>query len=442
MSTINSGDTAFVLACAALVMIMTPGLALFYGGLVRGKNVLNTIMQCFIMLGIASVIWAFIGYSLAFAPDRFAGLIGDLNYVALKGVGQAPNVTYSSTLPHLVFMIFQAMFAIITPALITGAIVERMKFISFVLFISMWIILVYAPLAHWIWGEGGWIRELGALDFAGGTVVHINSAAAALAAAIFVGRRKGFLKESFHPHNIPMTVIGAGILWFGWFGFNAGSALSANGLAASAFVTTHLAAGSAAISWIFIEKLKTGKPTTLGAASGAIAGLVAITPASGFVGPIAAIVIGTAAGILCYLALSLKFSFKFDDSLDVIAIHGVGGILGAILTGVFASTKINEAGANGLLFGNPFLIVAQGVAVAATIGFSFVISFIILYIIHSFIGLRVGEDEEVSGLDFSQHNETAYLFEGLHESEPEILTSEKEFREESKITFKTSPRNG
>lgn len=442
MSSINSGDTAFVLACAALVMLMTPGLALFYGGLVRSKNVLNTIMQSFIMLGVASVIWAVIGYSLAFAPDRFAGLIGGLNYIALKGVGQTPNATYAPTIPHLVFMIFQAMFAIITPALITGAIVERMKFSSFVLFISLWIILVYAPLAHWVWGEGGWIRELGALDFAGGTVVHINSAAAALAAAIFVGRRKGFLKESFHPHNIPMTIIGAGILWFGWFGFNAGSALSANGLAASAFVTTHLAASSAALSWIFIERLKTGKPTTLGAASGAIAGLVAITPAAGFVGPVAAIVIGTAAGILCYLALSLKFSFKFDDSLDVIAIHGVGGILGAILTGVFATTKINEGGVNGLLFGNPSQIAVQAIAVVATIGFSFVFSFIILSIIDSIIGLRVSEDEEVSGLDLSQHSETAYLFEGLYESEPEVFPSEKEAREESKIPFRTSPENG
>ncbi|MEW5705761.1 MAG: ammonium transporter [Actinomycetota bacterium] len=423
MQNINSGDTAFILIAAALVMFMTPGLALFYGGMVRSKNVLGTIMHSFIMLGIGTLVWVLYGYSLAFGPDKMH-IIGDLSWVGLRGVGMTPNADYAATIPHILFMAFQLMFAIITPALITGAFAERIKFSSFVVFMVAWMTLVYSPVAHWVWGIDGWIRNLGALDFAGGTVVHINAAFGALAAAIVIGKRKGFGKEAMHPHNLPMTITGAAILWFGWFGFNAGSALAAGGLASVAFVVTHIATASAALGWIIAEKIRSGKPTTLGAASGAVAGLVAITPASGFVGPIAAIVIGLAAGVLCYLTVGLKFKLGYDDSLDVVGVHGVGGIVGALLTGVFATTVINSAGANGLLHGNPALVVKQLIAIGATVGYSFIASFIILKVINAIIGLRVSEEDEVEGLDLSQHSEVGYALSGISSGALEVLPQE------------------
>ncbi|HZD59807.1 MAG TPA: ammonium transporter [Anaerolineae bacterium] len=408
----NAGDTAWMLVATALVMFMTPGLALFYGGMVRSKNVLGTIMHSFIMLGVATIVWVLYGYSLAFGPDQF-GIIGDLSWLGLKGVGMAPNADYAATIPHILFMAFQMMFAVITPALISGAFAERIKFSSFLVFMVAWMTLVYSPVAHWVWGVGGWIRELGALDFAGGTVVHINAAFGALAAAIIIGKRKGFGKEAMHPHNLPMTILGAAILWFGWFGFNAGSALTAGGLASIAFVVTHIATGTGALGWVLAEKIKTGKPTTLGAASGAVAGLVAITPASGFVGPIAAIAIGLTAGVLCYLAVGLKFKLGYDDSLDVVGVHGVGGIIGALLTGVFASIVINSAGANGLVHGNASLLIKQLIAVGTTVGYSFIASFIILKVINAVMGLRVSEEDEVTGLDLSLHSETGYALGGI-----------------------------
>lgn len=412
MQSINTGDTAWMLVSTALVMFMTPGLALFYGGMVRSKNVLGTLMQSFIMLGVGTVVWVLYGYSLAFGPDHF-GLIGDFSWVALKGIGAAPSDTYATTIPHILFVMFQMMFAIITPALITGAFAERMKFSSFLVFMVAWMTFVYAPVCHWVWAPDGWLLKLGALDFAGGTVVHINAAFAALAAVIIMGKRRGWGKEAMHPHNLPMTILGTAILWFGWFGFNAGSAVSSGGLAAIAFAVTHIATALGALGWILAEKIKTGKPTTLGAASGAVAGLVAITPASGFVGPIAAMVIGLAAGILCYLAVSLKFKLGYDDSLDVVGVHGVGGIVGALLTGVFASTVINDAGANGLVHGNPALMINQIIAIVATIAFTFIMSFIILKVIDAVMGLRIDEEDEVTGMDLSLHNETGYALGGF-----------------------------
>ena len=408
MNGINSGDTAFVLLSAGLVMLMTPGLALFYGGMVRAKNVLGTIMHSFFILGMASVIWVVVGYSLAFGPD-IGGFIGGLNWLGLRGVGQTANADYAANLPHLAFMIFQCMFAVITPALITGAFAERMKFSGFVAFTALWCILVYAPVAHWVWGVGGWIRNLGAMDFAGGAVVHVNAGVAALAAVLVVGRRKDFGDGSLVPHNLPLTVLGAGLLWFGWFGFNAGSALGANGLAASAFVVTNLAAAMAALSWAVAEWLHRGKPTTLGVVSGSVAGLVAITPASGFVGPMSALVIGLLAGAVCYGGVLAKSRLGYDDSLDVVGIHGVGGVLGALLTGLFASRLINPAGQNGLFFGGPLGVFGvQALAVAAIMVYSFAASFLLLKLVQVTIGLRVSDDDEETGLDLSQHNEVGY----------------------------------
>jgi Amt family ammonium transporter len=409
MEAIDTGDTAFLLVSAALVMFMTPGLALFYGGMVRSKNVLGTVMQSFVLLGVISVLWAVVGYTLAFGPD-IGGLVGSLEWIGLRGVGQAPNPDYAATVPHLAFMMFQGMFAVITPALITGAFAERMKFTSFLIFSILWSLLVYSPVAHWVWGVGGWIRELGALDFAGGTVVHISSAVAALAAALVVGRRRGYGVEAMHPHNLPMTLLGAGILWFGWFGFNAGSALSSGGLAASALVTTHLAAAAAGLAWAGAEWAHQGRPTTLGVASGLVAGLVAITPASGFVGPMSAILIGVAAGVLCYLGVLMKHRLRYDDSLDVVGIHGVGGTLGAIATGLLAQTAVNAAGADGAFFGDPGLLWKQILAVAAVMAYSFILSFVILSAIKAVMGLRVDSDEELLGLDLSQHSEAGYAF--------------------------------
>jgi Amt family ammonium transporter len=404
----NSGDTAFMLVSAALVMLMTPGLALFYGGMVRSKNVLGTIMQNFILLGLISVLWAIYGYSLAFGPD-VGHLIGNLNWVGLAGVGFEPFKAYSETIPHQTFMIYQAMFAIITPALITGAFAERLKFSTFLVFMVLWFTLVYCPMAHWVWGDGGWLKNLGALDFAGGTVVHINAGIAALAAALVVGKRQGYGNHAtFIPHNLPMTILGAGLLWFGWFGFNAGSALAAGALASSAFTATHLATAAATLSWVGAEWMVRGKPTTLGAASGAVAGLVAITPAAGYVGPMSAIIIGLVAGIICYLAVLAKPRLGYDDSLDVVGVHCVGGIVGALCTGLFATKLVNPAGGDGLFFGNPGQFVIQLIAVGVTLVFSFVISYILFKIIDATMGLRVSTEDEVAGLDITEHQETGY----------------------------------
>jgi len=405
----NTGDTAFVLMSAALVMFMTPGLALFYGGMVRHKNVLGTLMQSFILLGLITLEWVLWGYSLSFGTDH-AGLIGGLEWFGLRGVGMEPSSAYGTTIPHIAFMIFQCMFAIITVGLITGAVAERMKFSAFLLFALLWSTFVYNPLAHWVWGVGGWMARMGALDFAGGTVVHISSGVSALAAALIVGKRVGYGSTAFIPHNLPMTITGAAILWFGWFGFNAGSALASNGLAANAFVVTHVASGVAALTWILMEWLHRGEPTTLGGASGAVAGLVAITPASGFVGPMSAVIIGGLAGIICYGGILLKARLGYDDSLDVVGIHGVGGTWGALATGLFASTAINPNAANGLFFGNPLQLWIQFVSVIASMAFAFGMTLIILKAVDWIIGLRVSEEEEVKGLDISLHNETGYSF--------------------------------
>ncbi len=403
----NAADTAFVLVSAALVMLMTPGLALFYGGMVRSKNVLATIMQNFILLGVVGVQWALFGYSLAFGPD-VGHLIGSLDWVGLNGVGLEPFKAYSETIPHQTFMIYQAMFAIITPALITGAWAERMKFSAFLVFMVLWATLVYDPVAHWVWGDGGWLKNLGALDFAGGTVVHINAGIAALAAALVMGRRHGYGTESFIPHNLPMTILGAGLLWFGWFGFNAGSALAAGALASSAFTATHLATCAAVLSWVAAEWVHRGKPTTLGAASGAVAGLVAVTPAAGYVGPMSAILIGLGAGIGCYLAVLAKVKMGYDDSLDVVGVHCVGGVWGALATGLFATKAVNAAGGDGLFFGNPGQLGIQALAVLVTLIFSFVVSWVLLKLIDATMGLRVTSEDEVAGLDLTEHQEAGY----------------------------------
>ncbi|OGE21445.1 MAG: ammonia channel protein, partial [Candidatus Dadabacteria bacterium RBG_19FT_COMBO_40_33] len=361
-----------MLTSSALVLMMTiPGLFLFYGGLVRAKNTLGTVMQSFIIVGLISIQWALWGYSLAFGPDK-GGIIGSLAWVGLKGVGLDPNPDYAATIPHQAFMIYQLMFAIITPALITGAFAERAKFSTFIIFILLWATFIYDPLAHWVWGVGGWLRKLGALDFAGGTVVHISSGVSALAAAMMFGRRIGYGHEAMPPHNLPFSIIGASLLWVGWFGFNAGSALAAGGLATSAFVATHMATAAAALSWMFMDWIFRGKPTVLGAASGAVAGLVAITPASGFVGPISSIIIGIGAGVFCSIACNVKPKLGYDDSLDVVGVHGIGGTWGALATGLFASKAINAAGNDGLFFGNPGQLWVQFVAVVVTWVFAFV----------------------------------------------------------------------
>ncbi|HYY78585.1 MAG TPA: ammonium transporter [Actinomycetes bacterium] len=425
----NSGDTAYVLISAAMVMFMTPGLALFYGGMVRAKNVLATVMQSFFAIGLVSVLWVLAAYSLAFGPDK-AHLIGGLDYLGFRGVGQAPNPDLAPTIPHIAYSMFQLFFAVITPALITGAYAERMKFSAFVLFTTLWLFIVYAPLAHWVWAPGGWLRELGALDFAGGTVVHMSSGIAALAAAIAIGKRRGFLKEAIVPHNLPLTILGAGMLWFGWFGFNAGSALAANGLAATAFIATNTATGAAVLGWGLVDWARRRKTTTLGAASGAVAGLVAITPAAGYVGPMGAVAIGLAAGVVCALAVGIKFRLGYDDALDVVGVHAVGGMLGALLIGVFATTAVNSAGGDGLLSGGGLALLGkQAVAVVTTIAFSFTLSFLLLKLVDRVVGLRVSEEEELSGLDLSQHEEAGYAFgegggslspapSGQHERQP------------------------
>ncbi|MGE5415632.1 MAG: ammonium transporter [Acidobacteriota bacterium] len=405
---IDTGDTAWILISTALVLLMTPGLAMFYGGMVRRKNIMSILMQCFAIMGIVSVQWVLFGYSLSFGPD-IGHFIGNLSWAGFHGVGQLPNADYAGTIPHMVFSMFQLMFAIITAGLIIGAIAERMRFLPFILFVILWTTLVYDPLAHWVWGVGGWLRNLGALDFAGGTVVHISSGVSALVAALVLGRRKGLGKEPILPHNLPFTVIGAGLLWFGWFGFNAGSALGASGLAATAFVVTNTCAAAGAISWMITEYLVQGKPTTLGAVSGAVAGLVCITPAAGYVTPMASIIMGLIVGPVCYLAVAkVKEKLGYDDSLDAFGVHGVGGTLGAILTGVFATKSVNPLGADGLLYGNPHQVLVQIAAVLATFVFAAVMTFVILKVINVFSSLRVSEDAEEMGLDAAEHGEEGY----------------------------------
>jgi Amt family ammonium transporter len=405
---IDTGDTAWLLVSTALVMLMTPALGFFYGGLVRRKNVLSTIMHSFFILALISVQWVLWGYSLAFGPS-VGGVVGGLDWIGLNGVGQDPNPDYAATVPHLSFMAFQMMFAIITPALITGAFAERKRFKAFVLFSILWATLVYAPVAHWVWGVGGWLRTLGALDFAGGTVVHITSGASALVAAIVLGKRLGVSNDAVEPHDATMTVLGAGLLWFGWFGFNAGSALGSGGLAAHAFVTTNTAAAMAGLSWMTISWMHHQRPSVLGLAVGAVAGLVAITPAAGFVTVPAAILLGLAAGIVCYFAVDIvKKRLGVDDALDVVGVHGVGGTLGALGTGLFATKLVNPAGNDGLFFGNPGQFVTQVIAVAVVWLYAMVVSWVILKAIDLVVGVRVPEEEEVLGLDTSQHGEAAY----------------------------------
>jgi Amt family ammonium transporter len=404
---INSGDTAWVLTSAALVMLMTPGLALFYGGLVRRKNVLSTIMHSVFTLALVSVTWVLFGFTLAFGKDVNGwGIIGGLDYIGLRGVGVAPLTQYAPTIPGSAYMAFQMMFAVITPALITGAFAERKRFKAFVLFTLLWTLLVYSPIAHWVWGEGGWLRGLGAIDFAGGTVVHISSGVAALVAALVLGPRVRRESDRFEPHDVRLTVIGAGLLWFGWFGFNGGSALAANGLAANAFVVTNTAAGMAALTWVTVSWLHKGTPSVVGAVAGGVAGLVAITPASGYVDASSAIIIGALAGLTCYGAILLRERLKVDDALDVWAVHGVGGTLGAILTGVFAVAAVG--GVSGLVEGNGSQVLKQLVAVGSTWIYSGVATFIILKVVDRLVGLRVGEAEEEAGLDASQHGEVAW----------------------------------
>jgi len=404
---INTGDTAWLLISAALVMLMLPGVAFFYGGMVRRKNILSTMMMSFAVLAMVAVLWVLYGYSLGFGPD-IGGVIGGLNWVGLNHVGQEPSSTYASTVPHLAFMIFQAMFAIITVALITGAVVERIKFSSFLIFAVLWLTLVYCPVAHWVWGSGGWLGKLGALDFAGGTVVHVNAGISALTLSMLLRPRRGFAEgEPMEPYNVPLVVLGAGLLWFGWFGFNAGSALNSGGLAASAFAATNTAAAAAAFTWMTISWIYR-RPSILGTATGAVAGLVAITPAAGFVSPLMAIPIGIGAAVVCYYCMLFRIKRGIDESLDVWAVHGMGGMWGALATGIFASIAVNPGGADGLIAGNAMLLVKQIGGVAAVALYAFIVTFIVAKIINATIGLRVNEKEETVGLDISQHGERAY----------------------------------
>ncbi|HLE19172.1 MAG TPA: ammonium transporter [Syntrophales bacterium] len=405
----NSGDTAWMLVSSTLVLLMTVGLAFFYGGMARRKNVLSLLMQCFIIMCVISLQWVLYGYSLAFGPDTGKGIIGSLDWLGLKGVGGQPNGDYAATIPHQVFMIFQAMFAIITPALMIGAFAERIKFPAFLLFTLLWATFVYDPLAHWVWGMGGWLRNLGALDFAGGIVVHVSSGVSALVMAIFLGKRIGYENQAFRPHNLPWTVLGAGMLWFGWFGFNAGSALAANSLAANAFVVTNTAAAAAGLSWAVIEWFKHGAPTLLGTVTGVVAGLVAITPACGFVTPLNAIFIGALVSIFCFLAITrIKARFRYDDSLDVFGVHGVGGIWGTIATGLFAEKAVNAAGADGLLFGGVHQFLVQILLVIAAATYAVIMTWALFKLVDSLIGMRVDKKDELIGLDLTQHNESAY----------------------------------
>ncbi len=402
----DTGDIAWMLIATALVMLMTPGLAFFYGGMVGRKNVLGILMQCFALLCVMSIQWVLYGYSLSFAPGK--GFWGSLDWIGLKGVGFEPYKDYAATIPHQLFMMFQTMFAVITPALIIGAFAERMKFAAFMVFMVLWATFVYDPVAHWVWGIGGWLKNLGALDCAGGTVVHINAGAAALMTAVFIGKRNGGRKVIL-PHNLPFTILGTALLWFGWFGFNAGSSLGANELAVNAFVVTNTAAAAAGLSWAILDWIFNEKPTVLGTATGAVAGLVAITPAAGYVSAVSAIVIGLLVSVFCYMAVTiLKPKFGYDDALDVFGVHCVGGIWGALATGLFASKAVNPAGADGLFFGNPKLFLIQLAAVAVTFVYSFIVSLILYKIVDAVMKVRVTERDETLGLDLSQHHENAY----------------------------------
>ena len=405
----NSGDTAWVLMSSALVLLMTmPGLAFFYGGLVRRKNVLSILMQCFIILCVISLQWMLFGYSLAFGPD-FHGIIGNLSWAGLHGVGAAPNTNYAATIPHTVFMVFQMMFAVITPALIIGSYAERVKFPAFLMFTFLWATFVYDPLAHWVWGTGGWLKSLGALDFAGGIVVHVSSGISALVLAVMLGKRIGYNHRPIRPHNLPFTVLGGALLWFGWFGFNAGSALAADGIAANAFMTTNTATAAAGLTWALIEWWHNGTPTILGTVTGAVAGLVAITPACGFVNPVKALFIGMAVAFVCYLAVAvIKSKVGYDDSLDAFGVHGVGGTFGTIATGLLAEKAVNAAGTDGLFFGNAHQFMVQGLMLLVTIVFAAVMTFIIFKIVDAVIGMRVEEKNEIVGLDLTQQSEAAY----------------------------------
>jgi Amt family ammonium transporter len=406
--TVNSGDTAWVLMSAALVMLMTPALAFFYGGLVRRKNMLSVLMQCLMILCLISLQWVAFGYSLSFGSDK-GSVIGGLSWAFLRGVGMTPNADYAATIPHQAFMIFQMMFAVITPALIIGAFAERMKFSALCIFTLLWATLVYDPVTHWFWGAGGFLKQWGALDFAGGAVVHINAGMTALAAALVLGRRRGYPDGISPPHNLPFAVLGAGLLWFGWFGFNAGSALGCGSLATGAFVATHVAGATAGVVWALLDWTKHKKPTTLGMITGMIAGLAAVTPASGFVTPMGAICIGIGAGIIPWFAVTyVKALLGYDDSLDAFGVHGVGGIWGVIATGIFASKAVNPAGADGLLYGNPGLLWIQMKAAVITITYSFVVGFVLLKVVDAFVKVRVGEHEERVGLDLTMHREAAY----------------------------------
>ncbi|MFN8034495.1 MAG: ammonium transporter [Acidimicrobiia bacterium] len=412
---VDSGDVAWVLVSTALVMFMTPGLALFYGGMVRAKNVLAMLMQNFFSLGLVSILWAFVAYSLAFGGT--GRWIGNLHFAFLSNAADQfpPSIKgLGLSIPPLLFMAYQMMFAVITPALITGAIADRMKFSAWAWFLGLWAILVYTPVAHWVFAPAGWLFRRGALDFAGGTVVHINAGIAALAVVLVLGRRRGWPQHPMPPHSLPLTLIGTGILWFGWFGFNAGSALAGNAIAAQALVNTHLAAAAAMLGWLVFERVKTGHATTLGAASGAVAGLVAITPCAGFVGGMAPIYIGVVTGAVCFFAVSVKFRFGYDDSLDVIGVHLVGGILGSLLLGFFADKAVNPAGADGVFFGGGWgLVGEQTLAVAATLVYSFVVTYALAWTLHKVIrgGLRVSDEDEHSGLDLTQHSETGYALD-------------------------------
>ncbi|MGN4448065.1 ammonium transporter [Bacillus cereus group sp. MYBK79-1] len=404
----NTGDTVFMFVTTVMVMLMTPGLALFYGGMVRSKNVLSTTMHSYSAMAIVSIQWIVIGYSLSFGPD-WHGLIGTLDWFGLNGVTYAPNPDYSSTIPHNLFMMFQLMFAILTPALISGAFAERMRFSAFLIFILLWTTIVYNPVAHWVWGVGGWLRELGALDFAGGNVVHITSGVAGLVLAIFLGKRKNINGTS--PHHLPFTMLGAGLLWFGWFGFNVGSALSLNDIALTAFINTNIAAAASALTWMLSEWLFQSKPTAMGAACGVVSGLVAITPACGFVTPFSALLIGAIGGVLCFGAVFfLKTKFGYDDTLDAFGCHGIGGTWGGIATGLFATTTVNSDGANGLFYGNAALLFKQLIAIGATYAFTIIMTYAIIKIINFFLPVRVDEHEEHMGLDISMHGEKAYEY--------------------------------
>jgi ammonium transporter, Amt family len=404
---IQNGDTAFVLISAALVLLMIPGLALFYGGMVRKKNVLGTIMQSFILISLVTFEWVYLGYSMSFGPDVH-GIIGSLAWAGFSGVGAAPNPDYAPTIPHLAFAIYQCMFAAITPALITGAVAERMRFGPFLIFSLAWVVLVYNPVCHWVWGAGGWLKAMGVLDFAGGLVVHLTCGAAALAAVLLAGPRKDHGKHQIVPHNLPMTLLGTGLLWFGWFGFNAGSALAADAVAVGAFAATHLGGMAGMATWCLIEWWHRGKPTTLGAASGAVAGLATITPGAGFVSPEAAMTIGMLAGLVCYGAVLLKAQLRFDDSLDVVGIHGVGGLLGTLLVGLLAARAVNPAGADGLLAGNPAQLGIQALGVLVVGLYAFVGSWIILRVLKAVTSLRLDPQAETIGLDLAEHSESAY----------------------------------